>query len=153
MLGFTLFDLTIRIDNNCQQYASSEYVDHVFAGALAITGAAFGAPPSYVKSASLSCFGNESHLLDCQVDPEIICLSGSSAGVACAEPCDSKNEVVRLSGGESITEGLVEVCIKRYWSGICDTDWCASVASLVCSELGFSSVREFQQYISITHWF
>ena len=121
-------------------------MSHVLAGALSITGSAFGVPPSYIKSASLSCFGNESDLLDCQPVAKAECISNSSAGVACAEPCDIER-MVRLSGGEDITEGLIEVCIEGFWGGVCDTHWCASAASVVCSDLGFSVVREFQKAI------
>ena len=46
---------------------------------------------------------------------------------------------VRLVGGASYNEGLVEVYYRGIWGTVCHNEWNGGLASLVCAQLGFSS--------------
>ena len=50
--------------------------------------------------------------------------------------CDENS--VRLVGGNSSLEGLVEVCINGVWGRVCDRFWDKSAAIVVCGQLGHS---------------
>ena len=46
---------------------------------------------------------------------------------------------MRLVGGSSHKEGLVEVYYNGRWGTVCHNEWNDRLASLVCTQLGFSS--------------
>ena len=46
---------------------------------------------------------------------------------------------VRLVGGSSQNEGLVEVYYSGRWGTVCHNEWNDGLASLVCAQLGLSS--------------
>ena len=46
---------------------------------------------------------------------------------------------VRLTGGSSPNEGLVEVYFNGRWGTVCHNNWNDRLASLVCAQLGLSS--------------
>jgi len=48
---------------------------------------------------------------------------------------------VRLVGGGSHNEGLVEVYYNGKWGTVCHNKWNDRLANLVCVQLGFSSGR------------
>ena len=51
---------------------------------------------------------------------------------------------VRLRDGTSEYDGSVEVCSEGVWVTVCDDDtWDLYDATVVCSQLGYSSGREF----------
>ena len=59
--------------------------------------------------------------------------------ICAAPPCNDGD--VRLFGGQTRTEGTIEVCRSNKWQGdtICDDRWDNSDAVVVCRELGFAS--------------
>ena len=46
---------------------------------------------------------------------------------------------MRLVGGSSHNEGLVEVYFNGIWGTVCHNGWNDRLANLVCTQLGFSS--------------
>ena len=51
------------------------------------------------------------------------------------EPSDCKNGDVRLRGGTSISNGLVETCQDKQWIAVCNID--PKKAQYVCKQLNF----------------
>ena len=47
---------------------------------------------------------------------------------------------MRLVGGNSSLEGRVEVCYNGEWVTVCDNGWDFRDATVVCRELGHSTI-------------
>lgn len=58
-----------------------------------------------------------------------------------AELCE--NGDIRLSGGQTLLSGQVEVCINRTWETICIDMWDDVDASIACKQLGNSAYGRF----------
>lgn len=50
--------------------------------------------------------------------------------------CDDGD--IRLNGGISQSEGIVEICFGRVWGTICDNGWDDSDAGVACRQLGYT---------------
>ena len=48
------------------------------------------------------------------------------------------NGMVRLTGGNFISEGLVEVYCNGQWGTVCDDGFSSDDANTVCKQLGYS---------------
>ena len=46
------------------------------------------------------------------------------------------NGAVRITGGPTSLEGVVEVCVGTRWGTVCGTNWNSIDASVVCHQLG-----------------
>ena len=53
-----------------------------------------------------------------------------------------------MTGGQTEAEGRVEYCSGGVWGSVCDNTWDAVDASVICNQLGFTSVGEFLLYIT-----
>ena len=47
------------------------------------------------------------------------------------------NGDVRLVGGNSVSEGRVEICYNGVWGSVCNHGWSNVNAAIVCRQLGF----------------
>ena len=47
---------------------------------------------------------------------------------------------IRLIGGSRASEGRVEICLNNTWGTVCDDGWTDVDASVVCRQLGYSSL-------------
>ena len=90
---------------------------------------------SHVEDAGVRCAGNSDSQLN-QCDLRVIILIAFSA-----ETCDNEGEI-RLAGGNEEGEGRVEICRGGAWGTVCDDYWGTPDATVVCRQLGFSTVGE-----------
>lgn len=89
-----------------------------------------------------SCTGLESRLSECVgFNNGYLHLCGRSdvVGVVCRQPDNGTcvHGYVRLVGGARPSEGRVEVCAAGIWGTVCDDDFDASEAKVVCRQLGY----------------
>ena len=56
-----------------------------------------------------------------------------------ADACEGRDGDVRLAEGNSVYEGLVEVCIEEKWSLVCSDGWSVADTNVTCQQLGHHS--------------
>ncbi|XP_011818943.1 PREDICTED: T-cell differentiation antigen CD6 isoform X2 [Colobus angolensis palliatus] len=86
----------------------------------------------------VNCSGAEAYLWDCPGQPgQHYCGHKEDAGVVCSE-----HQSWRLTGGADPCEGQVEVHFRGVWNTVCDSEWYASEAKVLCQSLGCGTAIE-----------
>ena len=142
----------------------SQSLKFCLAGSVALTGSYFDRGNSPILVHYMRCDGDESSLGACYYSTESvgatsyctyeICpsLFGPSdycystyavAGVICQGNTTSETECssgdLRLVGGESESDGRVEVCVGGFWGTVCDQNWSQREAIVACRQAGLLS--------------
>ncbi|XP_015232543.1 PREDICTED: scavenger receptor cysteine-rich type 1 protein M130-like, partial [Cyprinodon variegatus] len=101
---------------------------------LVIQGALYGEVKASKWTKEFQCEGTESSLLGCRNRGPVrnTCSPGKAVGLTCSEP-------VRLVGGASRCEGLLEVKLGT-WRPVNASNWTMKEAALACRELDCGSV-------------
>ena len=77
------------------------------------------------------------------------CSNPVQAGVTCALYAASSYPV-RLYGGSSSREGVVEVFYQGKWGTVCDEQWNTPDSDVLCKQLGFpASARDVARYLCL----
>uniref|UniRef100_A0A8B9T7U5 SRCR domain-containing protein n=1 Tax=Anas platyrhynchos TaxID=8839 RepID=A0A8B9T7U5_ANAPL len=100
-------------------------------------GGHFGRGTGPVWRDSFHCDGTEAHLGQCPVTAlgASPCSQENAAAVICSGECPAHHMSVRLVGGGSRCDGLVEVFQHGTWGRVLDEQWDMQEASVVCRQL------------------
>lgn len=117
-----------------------------YEGAEARYDALFGEGSDHIAITSLFCFGHEEKIYHCLFDTgsAVTCSHANDAGVICQDMC--VNGAIRLSGGESVDTGRIEVCYNGNWGTICQKGWGIYDAMVACTQLGFNASRKLMYW-------
>ncbi|XP_069466783.1 neurotrypsin-like isoform X2 [Ambystoma mexicanum] len=74
------------------------------------------------------------------------CFYRHATGMISWAHCDCSHGAVRLTGGQSKSEGRVELYYNGIWGTICNEQWTDADASVVCRQLGFSEIGRALKY-------
>ncbi|XP_071800220.1 scavenger receptor cysteine-rich type 1 protein M130-like isoform X2 [Asterias amurensis] len=102
----------------------------------------FGLGTGEILMDDVMCSGDELRLQDCVFRGWGVsnCGHGEVASVSCEPDFD-----VRLNGGNTPSEGRVEVLHDSQWGTVCDDDWDITDANVVCKQLGFNGATNAWQ--------
>ena len=67
--------------------------------------------------------------------------ASTKAGLFCRTPSVGTNCTtgdMRLVGGNSDSEGRLEICLDRQWGTVCDDSWDEQGAAVACRQLGYT---------------
>ncbi|XP_033116779.1 uncharacterized protein LOC117116794 [Anneissia japonica] len=96
---------------------------------------------------SITCTGDEDSLGECnKMTGNENCDSNAEAYIKCSK------EGIRLSSGEAIHSGFVEVFKNDAWGTYCDIHADEFAANLTCQSLGYDHVTNFTNQATISIW-
>ncbi|NXM66305.1 LOXL4 oxidase, partial [Serilophus lunatus] len=108
----------------------------------ALVGARMGQGLGPIHMSNVQCTGHERTLGECRFqDAERSgCRHEADAAVRCHMPHTDFKSQVRLAGGRSPEEGVVEVLVpvqgRLQWGAVCGAQWGLNEAMVVCRQLG-----------------
>ncbi|KAJ7325093.1 hypothetical protein JRQ81_018113 [Phrynocephalus forsythii] len=110
----------------------------------ALSGAQLGQGLGPIHLTRVHCRGHERSLTECtsQEATQTGCRHEMDAAVHCNVPQMDAHKQVRLAGGRSPEEGVVEVLMARgntlRWGAVCGEHWGLKEAMVVCRQLGLA---------------
>ncbi|XP_042674629.1 lysyl oxidase homolog 4 [Centrocercus urophasianus] len=108
----------------------------------ALLGAQMGQGLGPIHMSEVRCIGHERSLAECrfQDGEQSGCRHDDDAAVRCHVPHMDFQSQVRLAGGRSPEEGVVEVLVpvqgRLQWGAVCGAQWGLNEAMVVCRQLG-----------------
>ncbi|XP_018080223.1 lysyl oxidase homolog 4 [Xenopus laevis] len=108
----------------------------------AITGGQLGQGLGPIHMNEVVCTGEEKSITECKFKEARVagCQHEEDAAVRCNMPEMGYREKLRLSGGRSTEEGIVEVLMEikgvKKWGTICGEQWGMNEAIVACRQLG-----------------
>ena len=51
--------------------------------------------------------------------------------------------------GRSALDGRVEICLNNIWNVVCNNGWDDNDATVVCRQLGYSTIGDYTSYVHI----
>uniref|UniRef100_A0A8B9PBS4 protein-lysine 6-oxidase n=1 Tax=Apteryx owenii TaxID=8824 RepID=A0A8B9PBS4_APTOW len=108
----------------------------------ALAGARMGQGLGPIHMSEVRCTGHERSLGECRFQDaeQSACRHEADAAVRCHVPHTDFQSQVRLAGGRSPEEGVVEVLVPvrgtLKWGAVCGAQWGLNEAMVVCRQLG-----------------
>lgn len=120
----------------------------------------FGSGTGPIWLNRVDCFGNEDTIFNCShSETELdFCRYYGDAGVICRgnmykSTVQSRlvlctyvgciHGEVSLVGGDSLSEGSVEICVNGTWVTVCEDSFDANDAVVICNQLGYPGLGSF----------
>jgi deleted-in-malignant-brain-tumors protein 1 len=89
------------------------------------------------------CGDSSNNEASCTFKPSTgVCTDSEYAGVVCTNNDTEINLPIRLVGGETASEGNIQVQHDGEWGYICGTNWNINSSNVVCQMLGLSGATE-----------
>ncbi|KAL4641683.1 hypothetical protein GN956_G10390 [Arapaima gigas] len=114
----------------------------------AMTGARMGQGIGPIHMSEVQCTGWEKSLWNCHFKniTQGNCKHSEDASVRCNVPYMAYEQTMRLTGGQSSTEGRVEVAMETkngtwVWGLVCGEGWGTREAAVICRQLGLGYAK------------
>ena len=91
----------------------------------------------------LQCTGEETRLDECPHTTLHDCVHFEDVWVTCEFREEGEEGDLRLVGGSTPDEGLLEILHDNEWGTVCDDEFDARDADVACRQLGYASANEF----------